>query len=124
MRPVLPLIAAALVVFAFALQTAAVPDARLSAQTDAAQDSSATLTVDGLDQRLQVVEDRNPGGIMAFVLLLFAFFCALWAQNTSRNPWLWFFLGLVFSIITAFVVLHKNSMDLHTNSTPKARPKP
>ncbi len=124
MRPVFPLIAAALVIFAFGLQSAAVPDARPRAQPDAAQDTPAPLTVEGLDQRLQVVEGRTPGGIMVFVLLLFAFLCALWAQNTKRNPWLWFFLGLVFSILTAFVLLHKNAMDLHTNSTPKAKPKP
>jgi hypothetical protein len=50
----------------------------------------------------------HPGGA---VLFLFGAFCALWAQNTNRNAWLWFFLGLVFSFITVIVLLVKNSND-------------
>ena len=42
---------------------------------------------------------------------LFGAFCALWAQNTRRNPWLWFFLGLFFSVIAVIVLLVKNSDD-------------
>lgn len=40
-------------------------------------------------------------------------FCAIaiWAQNTGRNAWLWFFLGLLFSVITGLVMLYKNSKD-------------
>jgi hypothetical protein len=44
-------------------------------------------------------------------LFLFGVVCALWAQNTGRNPWLWFFLGLLFSVITGLVMLYKNSQD-------------
>ena len=50
------------------------------------------------------------------VIFLFGAFCALWAQNTRRNPWLWFFLGLFFNVITVLVLLVKNSdykFDLH-----------
>ena len=54
------------------------------------------------------IRDSVGGGI---VLFLFAGFCALWAQNTGRNPWLWFFLGACFSIITVIVLLNKNSND-------------
>lgn len=46
------------------------------------------------------------------VLFLFGAFCALWAQNTGRNPWLWFFLGFLFSGITIFFLLTKNANDL------------
>ena len=46
------------------------------------------------------------------LLLLFGAFCALWAQNTNRNAWLWFFLGLIFNAITVIVLLVKNSDDL------------
>jgi len=53
-------------------------------------------------------EKESTGG----VLFLFGVFCALWAQNTNRNPWLWFFLGVIFSIITVLVLLSKNSDDL------------
>lgn len=38
-------------------------------------------------------------------------FCALWAQNTGRNAWLWFFCGIFFAPITVIVLLAKNSAD-------------
>lgn len=44
-------------------------------------------------------------------LFLFGAFCALWAQNTGRSAWLWFFLGLLFSVITVIFLLYKNSKD-------------
>ena len=47
-------------------------------------------------------------------LFLFGVVCALWAQNSGRNPWLWFFLGLFFSVITGLVMLYKNSQDRNT----------
>lgn len=50
------------------------------------------------------------------VLFLFGVFCALWAQNTGRNPWLWFFLGAFFNIITVIVLLNKNSKDRKTSA--------
>lgn len=45
------------------------------------------------------------------VIILFGAFCALWAQNTSRNAWLWFLLGVVFNIITLAVLLYLNAED-------------
>lgn len=42
---------------------------------------------------------------------LFGAFCALWAQNTGRSAWAWFFLGLFFNVITVIVLLYKNSSD-------------
>lgn len=42
---------------------------------------------------------------------LFGAFCALWAQNTKRSAWGWFFLGLIFSVITVIVLLVKNAED-------------
>lgn len=44
--------------------------------------------------------------------LLIGCFCALWAQNTKRNAWLWFFMGGCFAPITLIVLLAKNSEDL------------
>lgn len=52
------------------------------------------------------VQDLADTGL---VLLLFGFFCALWAQNTGRSAWGWFFLGLFFGPFTAIVLLVKNS---------------
>lgn len=30
-----------------------------------------------------------------YVGFLFGLFCAYWAQETDRNPWLWFFFGWI-----------------------------
>jgi hypothetical protein len=47
-------------------------------------------------------------GSAAFVAAAMA---ALWAQNTRRNAWLWFFMGAFFAPITLLVLLYKNSND-------------
>ncbi|MDD5262943.1 MAG: hypothetical protein PHD76_13950 [Methylacidiphilales bacterium] len=59
-------------------------------------------------------------GDAGLVLILFGAFCALWAQNTGRNAWLWFFLGLFFSVFTVVVLLVKNSND-HSDRQWKGR---
>jgi hypothetical protein len=78
---------------------------RAAAQTE-------TQSITNLKHRVSNVEqhtsDAASGGAIAF---LFGAFCALWAQNTGRGPWLWFFLGLLFSVITVLVLLYKNSND-------------
>jgi hypothetical protein len=55
------------------------------------------------------IQTHGDNGVLVF---LFGVFCALWAQNTGRSAWLWFFLGLFFSVITVIVLLSKNSEDL------------
>jgi hypothetical protein len=55
------------------------------------------------------IQTHGDNGALVF---LFGVFCALWAQNTGRSAWLWFFLGLFFSVITVIVLLYKNSDDL------------
>lgn len=64
----------------------------------------------GLDRRVAALETglahRASTGLLAF---LFGAFCALWAQNTRRRPWLWFFLGAFFGPITVIVLLWKNA---------------
>jgi cell division protein FtsW (lipid II flippase) len=63
-----------------------------------------------LDSRVTALESKVPQlaseGLVSF---LFGAFCALWAMNTGRNAWLWFFLGLIFSVIAVLVLLNKNS---------------
>ena len=54
---------------------------------------------------------ERKAGQLGVVASIFAAFCALWAQNTGRSAWLWFFLGLFFSVITVIVLLWKNSKD-------------
>ena len=65
-------------------------------------------------QQLEQTQRRilNDSGGVGVVLFLFGAFCALWAQNTKRNAWLWFFLGLFFHVIAVLVLLHKNARDL------------
>jgi hypothetical protein len=45
------------------------------------------------------------------LVLLFGAFCALWAQNTGRNPWFWFLLGVIFHFVAVLVLLAKNAED-------------
>jgi len=74
--------------------------------------------IDQLDKRISELESRQRRLVTqvhpdarAAALVLFGAFCALWAQNANRNPWLWFFLGLFFNVITVLVLLAKNSDD-------------
>jgi hypothetical protein len=61
-----------------------------------------------VDNLRPAIQEHGPSGGL---VILFGAFCALWAQNTNRNAWLWFFLGLFFSVITVIVLLAKNSAD-------------
>jgi len=63
----------------------------------------------GLERKVSSLDSKV--GHIGVVAWLFAAFCALWAQNTGRSAWLWFFLGLFFSVITVIVLLVKNSDD-------------
>lgn len=78
---------------------------RILAQAEAPRIANLENRVSNLEQKFPVHADE---GVAVF---LFGAFCALWAQNTSRNPWLWFFLGLFFNVITVLVLLSKNSND-------------
>ena len=64
-----------------------------------------------LEARVQRLEQRQADLTSGAVSFLFGAFCALWAQNTRRSAWLWFFLGLFFSVFTVIVLLSKNSAD-------------
>jgi hypothetical protein len=69
--------------------------------------------VSRLEDRVSELQ-RSPayhGVDVGGVSFLFGAFCALWAQNTRRSAWLWFFLGFFFSVITVIVLLVKNSND-------------
>ncbi len=91
-------------------------------------DPMSTHAQEELDRRVVAIEGRivdlqnriatlptsiQSHGSDGAALFLFGAFCALWAQNTNRNPWLWFFLGLFFNVITVIVLLAKNSEDRH-----------
>jgi len=86
--------------------------------------------VNRLESQIRTLEDQDTeikktlkqlideSGGAAISLLLFGAFCALWAQNTGRNSWLWFFLGLFFNIITVLFLLSKNSHDICSKRNP------
>jgi hypothetical protein len=64
--------------------------------------------------KLQVADIQSSirqGGSEGALAFLFGVFCALWAQNTGRSAWLWFFMGLLFNVFTVIVLLSKNSGD-------------
>lgn len=84
----------------------------VSAQLDFRM-QNAENRLSAIDSRLSRLERQVSSASTAGVaVFLFGAFCALWAQNTGRNAWLWFFLGLFFSVITVFVLLAKNSNDI------------
>jgi uncharacterized MAPEG superfamily protein len=72
----------------------------------------AEQRMSGLEQRVNAAQrEAQEAATAGGASFLFGAFCALWAQNTSRNAWLWFFLGLFFSVITVIFLLYKNSSD-------------
>jgi hypothetical protein len=93
------------ILFVGSVLLVAMMPSRAAAQAQNASIANLEARVSSLEQRIPVHVDQ--GAIAA----LFGAFCALWAQNTGRNAWLWFFLGAFFSVITVLVLLHKNSRD-------------
>ncbi len=81
--------------------------------TAQAQSRPQSESINRLENRVDRLEHTiaQIGNDQGLALILFGAFCALWAQNTGRSAWLWFFLGLLFSFITVFVLLWKNSND-------------
>ncbi len=79
---------------------------------------------DRLEARIKALEDRvareestlRDNGSDGAVVFLYGAFCALWAKNTGRSAWLWFFMGIIFNVFTVVVLLYKNGQD------PKRRP--
>ena len=78
----------------------------------AASAQSESSTIANLQMRVAHLESRVASHVADGVAVFVAgAFCALWAQNTGRNAWLWFFLGLLFNVVTLLVLLYKNSND-------------
>ena len=81
------------------------PATHVSAQSEAQRIAGLEYRVSNLQQQLS---QQAEGGAL---LVLLGATCALWAQNTGRKAWLWFFLGLFFNVITLLVLLYKNAHD-------------
>ena len=72
------------------------------AQTDAAQLAIMQL-------RSAEFQSRTWNVLNAAVLMfLFGAFCAIWAQNTDRNAWLWFGAGFLLTFVTVLYILWLN----------------
>ena len=74
-------------------------------------DSRLDRVESGVSDTKSKLEENASGGAALF---LFGAFCALWAQNTGRSAWAWFFFGIFFSVITVVVLLAKNSREMKT----------
>ena len=48
---------------------------------------------------------------IGLILFLFGSFCALWAQDTGRHFWSWFFFGFFFSVLAVITMLIRNGED-------------
>jgi len=77
--------------------------------------ASAQLT----ERRVEKIESRvsrleREGRSWAGAAFVSAVLAALWAQNTRRNAWLWFFAALLLAPVTLLVLLYKNSVDLRS----------
>jgi len=70
------------------------------------------VAAQSLEQRVRSLENEVDGmASVGLVLFLYGVFCALWAQNTNRSAWGWFFLGLFFGPLTTLFLLAKNAGD-------------
>lgn len=76
----------------------------------AAPVAQAQTALDRLE-RLERRVDRLYSGVAGAGVICGAI-CALWAQNTARNPWVWFLGGFIFSAFALFFMLYKNAGDL------------
>jgi len=71
----------------------------------------STLQVDStqllLIERRAIEENKLVRNVINILLAMFLFgvFCALWAQNSQRNPVLWFLCGFAFNLVTVLSIL-------------------
>lgn len=74
-----------------------------------AQASLSDPRVSGLESRIEKLE--RSGRSVAGAAFVAGVLAALWAQNTRRNAWLWFFFGLILAPIALVVLLYLNARD-------------
>jgi outer membrane murein-binding lipoprotein Lpp len=99
---------------------------QLKAKLADAEERVAQLEADTRDANSRITDTENRfihyDKEIQFAQFLFAVFCALWAQNSKRNAWLWFFLGGFFHVVTVIVLLVKNSNDLEDKRLKELTP--
>jgi hypothetical protein len=64
--------------------------------------------INELRAEVKSADQRAP---ISLVLMLYAGFCALWARNSGRGAVTWFFLGLVFNVVSMGFLLFYNKKD-------------
>ena len=82
------------------------------------KDSIAYQKIEVLENEVDTLENKNnilentikENKAEGFVLFFIGVFCAYWAQNSNRNPWVWFFCGIFFNVITLVVLLVSHSL--------------
>jgi hypothetical protein len=73
--------------------------------------SGLEARVADLETRLEALAREVDSLPVGLILILFGGFCALWAQNTGRSAWAWFFLGLLFNVFALIALLSKNARE-------------
>ena len=81
----------------------------------------AAPDVDRLLRRVEALEGRVARRASGAVLVLFGAFCALWAQYTRRNAWLWFALGFILNVVAVPLVLMKNADQMKGIAPTRSR---
>ena len=96
-------------------------DAALAQPPSQSQLGNLETRVSRIESTVRRIEFTNHDqSIAGFVMFFCGAFCALWAQNSGRNAWLWFFLGVMANFITVLVLLSKNSADRYSPRQPTA----
>lgn len=92
-------------------------DSKLSGMEDRLADQEQkVMTLEQQSEQSEIDETnfmtQNGYAPIGMVTFLFGAFCALWAQDTGRRAWGWFFLGLVFNVFAVIALLIRNSDDI------------
>jgi hypothetical protein len=101
-------------IFLFLLMGSAVFSVSVSATQVRSDDGNLSGRVATLERRIGGIEEDVAGA--GIVLIVIGAMCALWAQNTGRSSWLWFFIGLFGNVFALIAMLVKNGRDIDARS--------
>jgi hypothetical protein len=90
-----------------------------SARIAALEEQVRTLQV----QVRQAKDDVSDSADKLSLMVLYMFFCGLWAHLAGRNFWLWFFLGF-FNVLTLIALLLLAGRDWRRKLQAPAHAKP
>ncbi len=87
-----------------------------------AGDGNLAGRVATLERKVRGVEENVAGA--GVVLIAIGAMCALWAQNTGRSSWLWFFLGIFGNVFALVAMLVKNGRDIDARAAVRGEGDP